>query len=379
VKILIAPDSFKESLSAVEVADCIEQGIKNYKPDIECIKIPLADGGEGTVEAVLRATGGRKISLRVKDPLSRDIDSYWGLLPDNETAILEMAAASGLELLLPEERNPMYTSTFGVGQLIQSALDYGCKKIYIGIGGSATNDGGAGMAKALGVKFLDDKNEEVGDGGRFLSKINNIDRTGVDQRIKNCEFIVISDVQNPMCGEKGASNVYGPQKGADPDMVKQLDLNLYHFGELLEEITNYKILDLPGAGAAGGLGGGLVAFCNADIRPGFETISEITDIEKFIQSADLVFTGEGKLDYQTKYGKVPYGVAQLSRKYGKPVIGIAGSLGNNYEELYKYGFQGIVSIAEGPISLEDSIKNSKKLITNTAERIVRISFMFENK
>jgi glycerate kinase len=372
VKILIAPDSFKESLSAVEVAECIEQGIKNYRPDIDCIKIPLADGGEGTVETILHAVGGEIIPLRVKDPLLREIDSYWGLLPDHETAILEMATASGLELLSPVERNPMITSTFGTGQLIQSALDRGCSKIYIGIGGSATNDGGAGMAKALGAKLMDKKGKEVEEGGKYLSKICSIDLSLFDHRVGNCEIIVISDVQNPMCGENGASFIYGPQKGADPDMVKQLDFNLHYFGEILEKQFNKKIMTLPGAGAAGGLGGGLVAFCDADIRPGVETFSEITKIEDYIQDADLILTGEGKLDYQTKFGKVPFGIAQLSRKYNKPVIGIAGSLGDGYEELYAYGFQSITSIMEGPITLEGAIKNSRKLIINTAESIIRM-------
>jgi glycerate kinase len=375
VKILIAPDSFKESLSAVEVAECIEQGIKNYRSDIDCIKIPLADGGEGTVETILHAIGGEKIPLRVKDPLLREIDSFWGLLPDHETAILEMATASGLELVSPSERNPMITSTFGTGQLIQSALDRGCRKIYIGIGGSATNDGGAGMAKALGARFMDKKGKEVDDGGKHLSNIHRIDLSRFDHRISNCEIIVISDVQNPMCGENGASYIYGPQKGADPDMVKQLDLNLQHYGELLEKKFNKKIMTLSGAGAAGGLGGGLVAFCNADIQPGFETFSEITKIENYIKDADLILTGEGKLDYQTKFGKVPYGIAQLSRKYNKPVIGIAGSLGEGYEELYEYGFQSIISIMEGPISLEGAIKNSRKLILNSAESIIRMISM----
>ena len=375
MKILIAPDSFKESLSAVEVAECIEQGIKNYRPDIECIKIPLADGGEGTVETILHAIGGEKIPLRVKDPLLREIDSYWGLLPDKETAILEMATASGLELVSPSERNPMITSTFGTGQLIQSALDRNCRTIYIGIGGSATNDGGAGMAKALGARFMDKKGREVNDGGTYLSNIHHIDLSQFDHRVSKCEIIVISDVQNPMCGENGASYIYGPQKGADPEMVKKLDFNLQHFGELLEKKFNKKIITIAGAGAAGGLGAGLVAFCNADIQPGFETFSEITKIEDYIQEADLILTGEGKLDYQTKFGKVPYGIAQLSRKYNKPVIGIAGSLGEGYEELYEYGFQSIISIMEGPITLEEAIKNSRKLILNSAESIIRMISM----
>lgn len=371
MKILIAPDSFKESLSALEAADFIEQGILNCNVEVSCIKIPLADGGEGTVAVVLKATGGQKIKIRVKDPLFRDIESYWGLLPDR-TAILEMAAASGLELLEPRERNPLLTTTFGTGQLIKSALDYGCRKIYIGIGGSATNDGGTGMARALGARFLDENGQDIPEGGRGLATLEKIDMQDFDARIADCEMIVISDVRNPMCGPNGASRIFAPQKGADPEMIEQLEHNLLHFGSILEVFYNKKIVNIPGTGAAGGLGAGLLAFCDARMTKGFDTISNIIGLDKYIEEADLVITGEGKLDKQTRFGKVPFGVAQKSLKHGKPVIGIAGTLGEGYQDLYDQGFNSIFSICEGPETPEYCFKNAGELLKNASERIFRL-------
>jgi glycerate kinase len=370
VKILIAPDSFKESLSALEVADSIEQGILNFNSEIECTKIPLADGGEGTVDAILNAIGGERFSVTVMDPLMREIESFWGLLADNKTAVIEMAAASGLELLSTVERNPLLTTSYGTGQLIKAALDHGCSKIYVGIGGSATNDGGAGMAIALGFRLLDAKDNNIRIGGGYLTDLHFINLSGFEKQIADCEFIVLSDVQNPLCGVNGASHIYGPQKGANPEMIVKLDSNLRHFGNILESVSGKQIVNEPGAGAAGGLGAGLMAFCNAKIRPGFNTISELIQLEKAIEESDLVITGEGKLDYQTKFGKVPFGVAQMAKKMRKPVIGIAGVLGKDYKELYSFGFHNIYSISEGIESLEYSIKNAENLLIKTSERII---------
>ena len=370
MKILIAPDSFKESLSAIEVANSIEKGILNVKPGIECIKIPLADGGEGTVDSILNASGGEKIPVKVMDPLMREIKSFWGLLPDKKTAVIEMAAASGLELLSPEERNPLLTTTYGTGQLIKAAIDHGCIKIYIGIGGSGTNDGGAGMAMALGAGLLDENGHNIGLGGGYLSGLHSIDLSEFDKRVADFEFIVLSDVQNPLCGENGASNIYGPQKGADNETVTQLDFNLRHFGNILESISGRQIIKKPGAGAAGGMGAGLMAFCNAKLLPGFDTISKLVKLDKAIEDSDLVITGEGKLDYQTKFGKVPFGVAQMAKKMNKPVIGIAGTLGKDYKELYKVGFHSIFSISEGIESIEYSIANAESLLIKTLEKII---------
>ena len=371
MKILIAPDSFKESLSAIAVADSIEKGILNFNPDIKCIKIPLSDGGEGTVEAILAATGGRKVKTRVKDPLMRDIESFWGLLPDDRTAVIEMAAASGLELLSSEERNPFHATSYGTGQLIKAALDHGCHKVYIGIGGSATNDGGAGMAMALGARLIKADSDNIRIGGGYLSDLHTIDLSGFEKQVADCEFIVLSDVQNPLCGKDGASYIYGPQKGADHEMVAQLDHNLSHYGKILEASFGKSIIDEPGAGAAGGLGAGLMAFCNAKLLPGFKTISDIVQLEKLIKESDFIITGEGKLDYQTKFGKVPFGVAQMAKKANKPVIGIAGTLGKDYKELYKYGFQHMFSISEGIESLEFSILNARNLLIKASERIIQ--------
>lgn len=375
MKILIAPDSFKESLSALEVANSIEKGILKFKPDIECIKIPLADGGEGTVDAILKASGGNRISEKVLDPLMREIDSSWGLLPGSKTAVIEMAAASGIELLTSKERNPLLTSSYGTGQLINAALEHGCSKIYIGIGGSATNDGGAGMAMALGARLLDTNGDNIKMGGGYLSDLQSIDLSGFDKRIANREFIVLSDVQNPLCGENGASYIYGPQKGADVEMISQLDSNLKHYGNILESVFDKQIVNEPGAGAAGGLGAGLMAFCDAKLLPGFNTISELVQLEKAIEKSDLVITGEGKLDFQTKFGKVPFGVAQMAKKMKKPVIGIAGTLGKDYKELYSFGFHNIYSISEGIESLEYSIANAKSLLVNASERIISTIFI----
>ena len=370
MKILIAPDSFKESLSALEVANAIEQGILNFNTDFKCNKIPLADGGEGTVKAILNTVEGEIISARVMDPLMREVDSFWGLFPDNKTAIIEMAAASGLELLTTEERNPLLTTSYGTGQLIKEALDRGCSKIYIGIGGSATNDGGAGMAKALGARLLDTDDHDIRMGGGYLSDLNAIDLSRFDKRVPDCEFIVLSDVQNPLCGENGASYVYGPQKGGNPEMISRLDLNLKHFGDILESGSGKQIINEPGAGAAGGLGAGLMAFCNGVLLPGFDTISKLVHLEKAIEDSDVVITGEGKLDHQTKFGKVPFGVAQIAKRMKIPVIAIAGTLGKGYEELYKYGFHHIYSISEGIDSLEYSITNAESLLIETSERII---------
>jgi len=371
VKILIAPDSFKESLSAREVADSIEAGIMQYRSDLVCIKIPLADGGEGTVESVLASVGGEKIAVRVRDPLMREIDSSWGLLPDRKTAVIEMAAASGIELLSNPERNPRITTTYGTGQLMLSALDHGCTKIYLGIGGSATNDGGAGMGQALGARLVDKDNREIGPGGGQLSRISRIDTTDFDPRISDCDVVVLSDVENPLIGKNGASQVYGPQKGGDKAMIRELDNNLQHFGNLLESHFGRKIINIPGSGAAGGLGAGLLGFCNAQMSKGFETIADLVKLESIVKTVDLIITGEGKLDFQTKFGKVPYGVAQIAGKYGKKVIGIAGSLGDGYKDLYTLGFQSIFPIAEGPATLDYCLNHAGTLVRNTSERIIR--------
>ncbi len=371
MKILIAPDSFKESLKASDVAHYIEKGIRRAMPDAECLLSPLADGGEGTVDALVNATGGNILKVPVKDPLMRNINSFFGILGDGRTAVIEMAAASGLELLNEEERDPWITSTYGTGQLIRAALDAGVHRIIIGIGGSATNDGGAGMARALGVKLLDMEGNETGPGGGQAGAIETIDCSGLDKRLPEVAFMVASDVQNPLCGENGASYIYGPQKGASGEMVKKLDSNLRHFGEKMEAVFEKELLEMPGAGAAGGLGAGLVAFLDARIQPGFEIIRELTGLEDKVREADLVITGEGKLDEQTKFGKTPHGVALLSKKYEKPVIAIAGTLGKHYEELYDHGFDALFSITDSPMTLKMAMNDAGRLVENTCYAIFK--------
>jgi glycerate kinase len=371
MKILIAPDKFKGSLSAFEVADNIEKGILKVFPKAIVVKVPMADGGEGTVESLVDATGGKIIKTNVKDPLFRDIESFYGILGDGKTAVIEMAAASGLYLLKDYERNPMITTTYGTGQLIKDALDRGCRRFIIAIGGSATNDGGAGMATVLGVKFYDKDGIEIGLGGGELSKIYSIDTSNIDDRLKECEFIVACDVANPLIGENGASRVYGPQKGATKEMVEVLDKNLEHYGKLLEKYFNKKIIDVPGSGAAGGLGAGLMAFLNAQLKNGIEIIIETLKLEEKIKEADIVISGEGKIDFQTAFGKTISGIAKLCKKHNKPLIVIAGTV-EDIENLYEIGVSSIFSIVEKPMSLEDAIKNAPTLLEKSAERIFRL-------
>lgn len=372
MKIIIAPDSFKGSLSAKEAADSIEKGLRRSCDDIEVIKVPMADGGEGTVQSLVDATNGRIIKLKVRDPLFREIESFYGILGDGKTAVIEMAAASGLPLLKKEERNPLITTTYGTGELIKHALDMGCRNIIMGIGGSATNDGGAGMASVLGVKFLDALGKEIGFGGEALKNLKSIDMTGLDERIKECSIVAACDVDNPLTGPKGASHIFGPQKGADEDTVKRLDKNLENYGSILENTLGKSIVNNPGAGAAGGLGAGLLAFLNAELKKGIDIVIEATGLEKKLMDAHLVITGEGMIDYQTMFGKTPYGVAKLASKYNIPVIAIAGGIGNKAEVLYENGFNSIFSIVDKPMTLEEAIENSDVLLQNAAERILRL-------
>lgn len=370
-KIVIAPDSFKGSMSAKEVADAIERGIKSVLTNAEIIKIPMADGGEGTVETLVDATSGQIIKLNVLDPLGSETEAYFGILGDGSTAVIEMALASGLTMVPRDKRNPLFTTTFGTGQLIKAALDNGCRELIIGIGGSATNDGGVGMAQALGIKFLNNKGQEISFGGGNLLNIDRIDLKNMDKRVKDCKFKVACDVDNPLCGPKGASYVFGPQKGATPEMVKYLDENLSHLAEVIKRDMGIDVKNEPGAGAAGGLGAGLMAFCNAQLQRGIELVIEATKIEEKIKGADLVITGEGQMDYQTAHGKTPYGVAQVAKKRNVPVVALVGSIGAGVEVLYEKGIDSIFSIVEGPMSLEECMEQGAILIERTANRVIR--------
>ena len=372
MNILIAPDSFKDCLSAREVASALGRGIQKIIPDASISILPMADGGEGTVESVIDATRGELLRLKVMDPLMREVPSFYGITGDGETAVIEMAAASGIELLKGDERDPWITSTFGTGQLIRDALDHGVKKILLGIGGSATNDGGTGMAQALGVQFGGKFGNLPVQGGGALGEVEKIYMEGLDPRIHATEIIVACDVSNPLTGPQGASHVYGPQKGANGVMVEKLDRNLVHLAELIQDQLGKEISEYPGAGAAGGLGGGLMAFLNADLVGGFDMVAGVCRLREKIREADLIITGEGKMDAQTRFGKTPFGVAQMALKLGKPVIGVAGTLDEDASLLYELGFDLLMPIQEKPGKLESSLKNGEQLLERTGERMARL-------
>jgi len=351
MKIVVAPDSFKCSLTAVEVSGAIEQGVREIFPEAEIVKIPMADGGDGTVQCLVNATGGEILREKVTGPLGDEVLASYGILGDKKTAVIEMAEASGLTLVPENKRNPLITTTYGTGQLIKAALDQGCRKMIIGIGGSATNDGGAGMVRALGVKLLDKEEKEIGFGGGELKKVFRIDTKCLDNRLSETKVLIASDVSNPLCGPKGASRIYGPQKGATPEVIKELDESLAYFAEIIKRDLNKDVKDIPGAGAAGGLGASLMAFLDAELRPGIEIIIEIVKLEQAIKDANLVITGEGKIDSQTIYGKAPIGVAKIAKKYNIPVIAVAAIISDDAEIVHQYGINTLIKISEPPISL----------------------------
>ena len=377
MNILLAPDSFKDCLSATEVCRYLDHGIRRIYPHAEIKSIPVADGGEGFVAAMLTALGGTEINCPVRDPLGRRIHASYGILGDKQTAVIEMAAASGIELLKPDERNPLVTSTFGTGLLMRDAIERGCRKLIIGIGGSATNDGGTGMAKALGYRFLDHNGEEIDSGGGNLNQLAHIDHSSVFPLLKETEIRTACDVTNPLTGKHGAAAVYGPQKGAPPEMVAILDQNLEHLAQIIQRDLQVDVLKLVGGGAAGGLGAGLVAFSDARLQAGFDIVKEQTGLEKAVQQADIILTGEGKMDHQTKEGKTPWGVAQLALKHSKPCIGVAGSLGEGYDELYEEGFTALFALPNGPLSLHESLAQAPQLLADTVEQIFRIIRMIQ--
>ncbi|OIJ11805.1 glycerate kinase [Anaerobacillus alkalilacustris] len=372
MKIVIAPDSFKESLSALEVAESIEKGFKRVISDAEYVKVPMADGGEGTVQSLTDATGGEIISKTVTGPLGEPVDAFFGILGNKTTAVIEMAAASGIHLVPVEKRNPLLTTTKGTGELIAAALDHGVNHIIIGIGGSATNDGGAGMAKALGALLLDKNGIEIGEGGGSLGDLASINLSQFDPRLANIKIEVACDVDNPLTGEKGASAIFGPQKGANLEMVAQLDQNLRHYATVIERDLSIKINDVPGAGAAGGLGGGLMAFLPSELKRGVEIVIEATGLCNILKDADLVITGEGKIDGQTIFGKTPIGVAKAAKKYGVTVVGIAGNISKDSQVVHDYGVDAIFSIVPGVIILEDAFKHAAEYVERTAVNIATV-------
>lgn len=371
MKILIAPDSFKHSLTAKEAAQSVYKGAKHVFPEIEAEIVPLSDGGEGFTEAILEGAGGQFKKVETHDALMRKIEARIGIIDEGRTAVIELAVAAGIEHLTKDELNPWIATTYGVGELIKAGLDHGCKKLIVGLGGSATNDAGVGMAQALGIKFLNTKGQEIGCGGGEVGNIVRIDTSYVDSRLKNVEILVACDVTNILYGKEGASMVYGPQKGADMEMVQKLDQHLEHYAKLLSVVTSRDIGSIPGSGAAGGTAASLMAFFNATLVPGFNVVKEVTQLEKKIKWCDLVITGEGKMDFQTKFGKAPHSIAQLASRYNKPVVAFAGTLGNGYEALLEDGFSFIIEITTKSMLLEDALKNAKILLEQASERFFK--------
>lgn len=369
MKIVIAPDSYKESLSALEVATAIEAGFREIFPAADYVKIPVADGGEGTVEAMVAATQGNIVRLTVTGPLGEPVDAFYGLSGDARTAFIEMAAASGLELVPAAQRDPLITTSYGTGELIKNALDRGVDHIIIGIGGSATNDGGAGMVQALGARLLDSDGSGIGYGGGALPQLAKIEITDLDPRLLQCRIEVACDVTNPLIGEEGASAIFGPQKGATPQLVQQLDAALGHYAAIIQRDLDIDVLHIAGGGAAGGMGAALHAFCHAELRRGIEIVTEALGLAQQVQDADLVITGEGRIDSQSVNGKVPVGVAQVAKQFNKPVIGIAGSLTADVGVVHQHGIDAVYSVLSGICSLEEALANAAQNVRLTARNV----------
>lgn len=369
MKIVIAPDSYKESLSALEAADAMERGFHSVFPEAEYKKMPMADGGEGTVQSLVDATKGKIEERIVTGPLGKQVKAFFGLMGDGETAVIEMAAASGLHLVPAEDRNPLITSTRGTGEMISAALDFGVDHIIIGLGGSATNDGGAGMIQALGGRLLDEAGREIGDGGGALSELAAIDLAGLDERLKNVQIEVACDVDNPLTGPRGASAIFGPQKGATPEMIELLDKNLSHFADVAEKALGKSFREIEGVGAAGGLGASLLAFLDAKLKRGIDIVLDAVSFDEAVKDADLVITGEGRIDSQTIYGKTPIGVAKAAKKYDVPVIGLAGSLSDDSDVVYEHGIDALFSIVPGVVTLPEAFEHAADYMERTARNI----------
>lgn len=372
MKIVIAPDSFKESLSSIEVANAIEAGFRRVFPDAEYVSLPVADGGEGTAEALIYASNGQRKCTQVNDPIFRPVGAEWGVLGNSDTAVIEIAAASGLKMLPTDLRNPAVTSSFGSGELILAGLDEGFCHFIIGLGGSASNDCGAGLLSALGARFLDSRGRPVRDGGYYLKDVETVDLSALDIRLKDCRFDIACDVDNTLVGENGASFIFGPQKGASQKLVKQLDFAVHHFASKLEKLCGRDLISIPGSGAAGGIAAAFLALGGAQIVSGIDLVLDAIDIDRYLKGADLVLTGEGKLDSQSLRGKVPVGVARRARQYGIPVVVLAGALEGNLRDLYCEGIASAFSVVPGICNLEQAINSARENVANTAENVARM-------
>ena len=372
MKIVIAPDSYKESLSALDVATAIETGFREIYHHAEYVKVPVADGGEGTVEAMVAATQGHIVQVSVTGPLGEPVNAFYGLSGDMRCAYIEMAAASGLESVPPTRRNPLLTTSWGTGELIRHALDAGVSQIIIGIGGSATNDGGAGMAQALGAKLLSAGQQQIAPGGGALETLARIDLSELDPRLADCRIDVACDVTNPLTGPQGASAVFGPQKGATAAMIERLDRGLQHFAQIIDRDLDIDVLSLEGGGAAGGMGAALYAFCGANLRPGIEIVTDALGLADLVADADLVITGEGRIDSQTIHGKVPVGVAKVAKRFNVPVIGIAGSLTADVGVVHQHGLDAVFSVLYSVCTLDEALANAAANVRMTARNVAAV-------
>jgi len=370
MRVVIAPDSFKGSNPSLKVAEKIGEGVLRVFPDADITHVPIGDGGEGTVDAVVHEMNGKMRTVEVTGPLGERVQASYGL--SETVAIIEMASASGLPLVPDDNKNPLKTTTFGTGELIKDAAAQGCRKILIGIGGSATNDGGVGMAQALGVSFADAAGKEVGFGGGELNRIASIDDSGRLPDLENVEIEIMCDVSNPLCGDSGASAIYGPQKGATRQMVKTLDANLRHLSDVVKEKTGNDYSEVPGSGAAGGLGFGLMVFAGGTLRSGIEAVLDAIDFAGQVKNADLVITGEGKMDGQSVYGKAPVGVAKVAKQFDIPVLAIVGDIGDGIEAVYDKGIDSVMSNVNRAMPLKEAMENSRELLTDAAERAMRM-------
>ncbi|EGR4213536.1 glycerate kinase [Vibrio cholerae] len=372
MKVVIAPDSFKESLTAKQVCDSIQAGLARVWHDAKFVAIPVADGGEGTVQSLVDATQGRLVEVKVMGPQGKRVEAFYGMLGDNQTAVIEMAAASGLHHVPLVQRDPKLTTSFGTGELIRHALDQGVTKLIIGLGGSATNDGGVGMLAALGARFTNADGDPIQLTGGGLRELTHIDLQDFDPRLQNCDILVACDVNNPLCGDKGASAVFGPQKGATPEDVQLLDGTLRQFGLLTEKVTGKMVLESAGAGAAGGMGAALLAYAQARLRPGIEIVLETVQLAHQVSDADLVITGEGRIDSQTVHGKTPMGVAKVAKRFDVPVLALCGCTGDNYQAVYQCGIDAVFAAVPRTMSLDDALKESDFNLADLAENVARL-------
>lgn len=372
MKIVIAPQAFKGSISALDVARAMREGVLRIVPDAVVEMVPVADGGDGTLETLVEGSGGEIRSIEVTGPLGEQRSAEWGAMGDGRTAVIEMARTSGLALVPLDKRDPMSATTYGLGQTIRKALDDGFRRFIIGIGGSATNDGGAGMAQALGVRLLDEHDDPLPHGGAALANLHSIDMSGLDGRVRESEFLVACDVNNPLTGPTGASAIYGPQKGATPEMIEELDAALAHFARIVKRDIGADIENVPGSGAAGGLGGGLIAFAKGELRAGVDIVLDTVGLDDYLPGSDLVITGEGAIDHSTIYNKSPVGVAGRASKLGIPVIAIAGSLGGGFRDVHEHAIDAVTSIVTSPMTLDEASEGAAELLATAVEEALRL-------